>query len=196
MALVLLSCPGGSLVLPDLVLVDRADGGHLVVDPPRTVWDRSALDAEELRQWSALVAAAGAAMLEALPVLTDGCLNYWDAGNWALHVDAEPHGTKTGPIHRRLHLHLLGRSPESRDPDWRWGESPRFPAFADRNAWATAHTRLTADECVRVVAHTATRLSEVYGFADADLDPRPACASCGYPGVMDDGMRCPECQRD
>src|SRR5689334_16291033 len=108
----LLTCAGGTLVLPaaNLVLVDRADGGNLVVNPPRTVWERSALAPDELTAWSFLVAAAGQAMLETLPQLDRGCINYWEAGNWALNDAADPPGPKTAPEHRQVHMHLLGRS--------------------------------------------------------------------------------------
>jgi hypothetical protein len=168
---VLLDCPGGTLLRPDAgsVLVGRADGGHLVVNPPRPVWDRSALTADELHAWSSLVAAAGFAMLAELPPLEGGCINYWDAGNWALNEAAEPPGPKTGRAHRQLHLHLLGRSPRAADPDFRWGEAPRFPPFAERVAWATAHEPLTPDECTRVAKATERRLRDAYGFDDARL---------------------------
>jgi hypothetical protein len=196
MTLVLLSCAGGDLVLPDaaLVLVDRDDGGNLVVNPPRPVWDRSALAAHELHAWSSLVAAAGAAMLATLPQLADGCLNYWDAGNWALNDDAPPPGPKSGPRHRQLHLHLMGRSPRATDPDFRWGEAPRFPDYADRHAWATSHARLMPDECARVVAATADVLRDKYGVAHADMDIGGACATCGYPSVAREHDLCPECR--
>jgi hypothetical protein len=196
MALTLLTCAGGSLVLPDaaLVLVDRADGGNLVVDPPRPVWDRSALEPVELHAWSSLVAAAGAAMLAALPSLAGGCINYWDAGNWALNEAAPPAGPKSGPAHRRVHLHLLGRSPSAGDPDFRWGEAPRFPDFAQRHAWAAVHARLTPAECGDVVSGTHRRLLEVYGFADRDIQPWQECAMCGYPTAsVDAAFGCPEC---
>jgi hypothetical protein len=82
----LYSCDGGDIVLPgrDLVLVSRMDGGHLIVNPPRAVWERSELTRRELMQWSALVAATGRAMLDVLPQLEGGCINYWEAGNWSL----------------------------------------------------------------------------------------------------------------
>ena len=48
-------------------------------------------------------------MLATLPQLKGGCINYWEAGNWALHGDADPRGPKTPEAHRRVHLHLLGR---------------------------------------------------------------------------------------
>ena len=188
---VLFSCAGGTLVRPDPggVLVGRADGGHLVVNPPRPVWDRSALAAGELHAFSSLVAAAGFAMLATLPPLEGGCLNYWDAGNWALNEAADPPGPKSGSTHRQLHLHLLGRSPRAPDPDFRWGEAPRFPPFAQRHAWARAHAPLTADDCLRVVVATDARLRDAYGFDDARIAAWAACDACGLPAVA--GVACP-----
>ena len=61
----------------------------------------SELSAEELMLWSFLVAATGRAMLEVLPQLADGCINYWEAGNWALHDDAAPSGPRCGRSRRR-----------------------------------------------------------------------------------------------
>ena len=113
----------------DLVLVDREDGGNLVVNPPRAVWERGELTAGELTAWSHLVAATGAAMLRTLPQLEGGCINYWEAGNWALNDAADPAGPKTAPAFRSVHLHLLGRSRFARSPDWAWGEAPRFPGI-------------------------------------------------------------------
>lgn len=148
------SCDGGHVSLPDpkLVLVDRRDGGNLIVSPARDVWDRSELTATELTQWSLLVAAAGRAMLDVLPQLAGGCINYWDAGNWALHDDAPPAGRKVGREHRHLHLHLLGRSQSATNPAWRWGEAPKWPDYADRFEWAAANERLTDDECAAIAA--------------------------------------------
>src|SRR5262245_48924086 len=125
----LYECAGGTLVLPapSSLLADRAEGGNLVVNPPRPAWDRSSLTREEHIAWSFLVAAAAEAMMDALPQLAGGCINYWDAGNWALNDAAAPEGRKTGREYRKLHLHLLGRSPGSRNADYAWGESPVFP---------------------------------------------------------------------
>jgi hypothetical protein len=182
-SLILFSCDGGDLLLPArrLLLVSRLDGGNLVVNPPRRVWERSALTPLELTRWSALVAAAGRAMLETLPQLEAGCINYWEAGNWALNELAEPRGPKTPREHRNVHLHLLGRSRSATHPSWQWGESPVFPRYADRDAWASGFERLTADECRAVVARTETLLTEVYGFARDAMRPWSPCATCGYP---------------
>jgi len=151
-------------VLPaaNLVLVDRADGGNLVVNPPRPVWERSCLTREELVQWSFLVAATAQAMLEVLPQLEGGCINYWEAGNWALNEGADPPGAKTAPAHRQVHMHLLGRSRFAKSPDWRWGEAPRFPAYADRLDWAASNARLTEAECEAVIARARVVLAEKY----------------------------------
>lgn len=182
MALTLFKCAGGEVVLPDanLVLVSREDGGNLIVNPPREVWERGELTAEELVQWSFLVAATGAAMLHALPQLENGCINYWEAGNWALNIDAEPRGVKkSGPLHRKVHLHLLGRSRDAKSPSHQWGEAPRFSSFADRHAWAAKHQRLMPDECTRIVARVESLLAEKYGVKSSA--PRAACPRCGYP---------------
>lgn len=155
------TCEGGEVVLPDarLVLVSREDGGHLIVNPPRPVWERSELNARELMLWSYLVAATGEAMLDVLPALDGGCINYWEAGNWALNNDADPKGPKSPKQHRRVHMHLLGRSPRGR----RWGESPAFPDFAHRFAWAAGNVRLTPDEYAAIVGRTSRILKEKYG---------------------------------
>lgn len=162
MTSILFSNDGGSIVLPAKVLCDRQDGGHLIVNPPRPVWERSLLDPRELAAWSLLVAATGRAMLDVLPVLQGGCLNYWEAGNWALNELAEPRGPKRVEQHRRVHLHIFGRSPQSRHPDWCWGESPRFPDFADSAHWSEQFAPLTQDECAAIVARAAHLLATRY----------------------------------
>jgi diadenosine tetraphosphate (Ap4A) HIT family hydrolase len=171
MSLTLFSCQGGHLVLPDRasLLVSREHGGHLVVNPPRVVWERSELTPAELTQFAFLVSAAGRAMLDVLPQLEGGCINYWEAGNWALNEQAEPRGPKTARAHRRMHLHLLGRSPASTDPSWRWGESPRFPAFAEKDSWAARFERLTPDECRDIVTAADAMLRTKYGVQDGQV---------------------------
>jgi hypothetical protein len=182
-SLTLLSCAGGDLVLPDrqLVLVSRLDGGHLIVNPPRDVWERSELTPRELTLWSALVAAAGRAMIDALAQLAGGCVNYWEAGNWALNDAAEPRGPKTAAVHRRVHLHLFGRSRTATDPSWRWGEGPKFPDFTDRHAWAAGFERLTPAECHAIVTALERRLRDVYGYQASEIQPWATCPTCGYP---------------
>ena len=161
---------GGNVVLPDKVLCDREDGGHLIVNPPRPVWERSCLSATELAAWSFLIAAAGRAMLAALPVLWDGCVNYWEAGNWALNDLAEPVGAKNVHEHRHVHLHIFGRSRQARHPGWRWGESPKFPDFADSAAWAKNFSPLHETECRRIAACIDTLLRTCYRLPGSSGD--------------------------
>jgi len=185
-------------VLPasPLLLATRSDGGNLLVNPPRPVWERSELTAAELAHWSFLVAATGRAMLEALPQLDGGCINYWDAGNWALNDAAEPAGPKRAREHRRMHLHLLGRSPRAKHPAWAWGESPRFPPFADRLTWAAGFERLNPEECRDVVTRAHALLLSRYGLDGRQISPWAPCPGCRYPTPIEPGgprPACPEC---
>ena len=199
MGLKLFTGQGGDILLPDrtLVLVSRLDGGNLIVMPPRDVWERSELTSIELMLWSFLVAATGRAMLDVLPQLEGGCINYWDAGNWALNEAAEPQGAKIAKEYRHTHLHLLGRSRNAKNPAWRWGEAPMFPDFAERHTWAANNERLSADECQRIVSRVETLLQTTYGMPTSYLAPWFRCQSCGYPtaGEAESQQRlCAECQ--
>lgn len=161
---VLLRCGGGTVALPPAtaVLVDRRDGGHLVVHPPRRVWERSELGPADLCAWSALVAATGRAMLDTLPQLENGCINYWEAGNWSLHDAAPPEGPKHVRSRRRVHQHLFGRSRTAAHRSWLWGEAPLFPRFVQRHAWSAPFQPLTRDECAAVVRRLVDLLRSVY----------------------------------
>ena len=199
MSLILFSCNGGHLVLPDRasLLASRENGGNLVVNPPRAVWERSELTPAELSCFAFLVAAAGRAMIDVLPQLEGGCINYWEAGNWALNDEAEPKGRKDARSHRSMHLHLLGRSPASADPAWAWGESPIFPRFADKASWAAAFERFTAGECYQIVSRTDTLLRTTYGLMSGQIANWSPCDTCGYPTPVAIGESphvCAECR--
>ena len=183
MGLKLFSCQGGDILLPDknLVLVSRQDGGNLVVTPPRDVWERGELSAIELMLWSFLVAATGRAMLYVLPQLEGGCINYWEAGNWALNEAADPPGEKRAKEYRHVHLHLLGRSMNATNPAWRWGEAPKFPDYAERHIWAANNERLNADECQKIISQVELFLQNHYGMPSSYIAPRFRCRGCGYP---------------
>src|SRR3954469_2139922 len=192
---ILFRCSGGDVVLPNrtLVLVDREDGGNLVVNPPREVWERSELSREELTQWSFLVAATGSAMIDSLPQLAGGCVNYWEAGNWALNAQAEPIGPKTGREHRRVHLHLLGRSRNAASPSWKWGEAPKFPDFIDRHRWAADFQRLTADGGAGIITRLEQLLIDKYGVPATQIAAWARCTNCHYSTLNVDSRICDEC---
>jgi hypothetical protein len=190
--------PGGKIALPrsGSALVDRRDGGHLIVEPEIEVWERSELSAEQLFQWSCLVAATGQAMLQTLAQLEGGCINYWEAGNWSLNDASEPRGFKDPRKFRRVHLHLLGRSPRAQDPDWKWGEAPRFPSFADRERWTAGHTLLEPAECVAIVRRVEAILGSRYHIAQSAGGAVGAtCRVCQYPIPQDPRGTHPDCSQ-
>jgi hypothetical protein len=196
MSVTLFSCLGGQIVLPNrtLVLVDREDGGNLVVNPPREVWQRAELTRTELTHWSFLVAATGAAMIDTLSQLNGGCVNYWEAGNWALNDAAEPIGPKIARESRKVHMHLLGRSRTARNASWKWGEAPKFPEYADRLTWAAPFQRLTPEECSNIVANVEELLTNKYAMDRSHIAAWSPCANCHYPTVLgrNTGL-CDEC---
>jgi diadenosine tetraphosphate (Ap4A) HIT family hydrolase len=163
---ILIQNSAGLVALPVHPMNHAADGGHLLVNPPRPVWERCELDACELTRWASLVAATGQAMLETLPQLSSGCLNYWEAGNNSLNDQAYPVGPKNPKSHRKMHLHVFGRSPQAQHPDWKWGEPPRFPKFADSALWVRQFSSLGVDECeairVRIEALLQTKYAKVF----------------------------------
>ena len=167
MAKILYKGPEGSVVVPRGLFLDRSDGGHLIVNPPREVWECSELTAEELVRWSFLVAAAGRAMIDALPQLEGGCVNYFEAGNWALNDAAPPPGPKKAREHRSMHIHIFGRSRNAEHPSWRWGEAPRLPLYKDRKDFSAAFRPLDAKECAAV----ARRLKSLLGARYRELAP-------------------------
>jgi hypothetical protein len=165
-------------------MIDREDGGNLLVLPPREVWERSELSMEELTQWACLVSATGRAMLDTLPQLDGGCINYWDAGNWALNDAAEPRGRKRGDQYRRLHLHLLGRSPGSRDPAWQWGEAPVYCMYEDRFSWSSGRVLLSPSECADIIAAAESILTNRYRIGADPIHPWRRCKRCEYPAPL------------
>jgi hypothetical protein len=193
MSIRIFSTNGGTVVLPDrtTVLLDRQNGGNLVVLPVRTVWERGELSSNELTNFSFLVAATAKAMLEVLLQLKDGCINYWEAGNWALNDQAEPAGRKKAKEFRKMHLHLLGRSPGSTDPRWVWGESPDFPRFIDRHTYSQAYERLRSDECRNVIAQAEIILKSKYAVPSSEIASWSLCSNCNYPTIS--APLCDEC---
>ena len=163
MTKVLYKGPGGSVVVPKTVFLDREDGGHLIVNPPRAVWEQSELSAVELAHWCFLVGAVGRAMIDVLPQLDGGCVNYFEAGNWALNDAAPPKGKKKrAREYRRVHMHVFGRSPSAEHASWRWGEAPRLPDYKDRKLWATGLKPLDAAECAAIIKRARALLKERY----------------------------------
>src|SRR4051812_8161657 len=127
MAGVIYKGAGGTVVLPKMVFLDREDGGHLIINPPHDVWEQSELSALDLAHWCFLVGAVGRAMIDVLPQLDGGCVNYFEAGNWALNETAPPKGPKRAKDHRRGPQHRLRRRPNPEEPPRGPGGGPGAP---------------------------------------------------------------------
>ena len=154
---------GGTVVLPKSVFLDRADGGHLIINPPKEVWEASELSPLDLAHWCFLYGAIGRAMIDVLPQLDGGCVNYFEAGNWALGDGAPPKGKKKrAQDYRRVHMHVFGRSPNAKHPSWRWGEAPRLPDYKDRQKWMQDFEPLTAKECGAIIKQAKDILRRRY----------------------------------
>jgi len=92
-----------------------------------------------------------------------------DGGSIALpFVGARRSGRAQGPPkardHRKVHLHVFGRSRKAKDPDWRWGEAPKFPDFIDSKTWSAKFERLRREECEAIGARVETLLTGKYGM--------------------------------
>jgi hypothetical protein len=105
----------------DEALIDRKDGGHVLIIPKSSKaskehrWELETQIAENLITLSMIV---GEAMFRAMNKrgITIERINFQDNGNWAI-------GTKTK---NKTHLHLFGRAKNSRHQ--KRGESIRFPS--------------------------------------------------------------------
>src|SRR3954470_19038150 len=83
-------------------LVDREDGGHIIISPKVKVRTRQDLEPALAIELMRLTIVTGEAMTKVLtrngvPI---GRINYQDNGNWSVHKPEGPH----------LHIHLYGRS--------------------------------------------------------------------------------------
>lgn len=80
---------------------------------------------------------------------------------------------------------------------WKWGESPRFPAFAERASWAAQFERLTAVECYQIVSRADMLLRTTYGVLAGQIARWSPCDVCGYPTPVAIGKPphvCAECR--
>lgn len=80
--------------------VDRLEGGHIVINPKKTVEDRQQLSPELAIEMMRLSTIAGAALKKAMATrgVDIGRINYQDNGNWT----------------PRLHIHIYGRAKDAK----------------------------------------------------------------------------------
>src|SRR5688572_2513879 len=84
----------------DRPLIDREDGGHIIIEPKRKIVDRQQLKASEAIEFMRLTLIVGEAMKTVLSAhgITIGRINYQDNGNWSVLKPEGPH----------FHLHIYG----------------------------------------------------------------------------------------
>jgi len=103
-----------TVTAPEHPHVSRRDGGHLIINPRKTVEDRTQLDREQATELMKLTMIAGEAMKTVLSRkgIDIGRINYQDNGNWR----------------HELHIHLYGRARGSTIQ--KWGQPLSFPPTA------------------------------------------------------------------
>jgi diadenosine tetraphosphate (Ap4A) HIT family hydrolase len=98
-------------------LIDRADGGHIVIEPKEQVRDRQALSAALAIELMRLTVVTGEAMTTVMNKhgVDIGRINYQDNGNWSVFKPE-------GPF---LHVHLYGRAKSAKVQHY--GQTLYFP---------------------------------------------------------------------
>ena len=71
-------------------------------------------------------------MIDVLPQLAGGCINYWEAGNWALNDEAEPKGARTRGRIAGCTCTCSGAVPRRPIRRGRGASRRSFRAFADK----------------------------------------------------------------
>jgi hypothetical protein len=64
--------------------------------------------------------------------------------------------------HRRVHLHVFGRSRTASHEDWQWGESPSFPPYVESKKWSSQFELLTQEECTSISKRIEVVLREKF----------------------------------
>jgi len=98
-------------------LVDRDDGGHIVINPIVSIADRQQLTPREAIEFMRLSIVAGQALSTVMKKngVNVGRVNYQDNGNWSVFKPE-------GPV---FHLHLYGRAVDARYQ--KYGQACYFP---------------------------------------------------------------------
>lgn len=137
-------------------LVDRAEGGHITIDPKAAVCTRQELTPMQAIELMRLIAVAGEAMTVVLRRhgVDMGRINYQDNGNWAVF---KPEGPK-------LHYHLYGRAKSA--VAQRYGQSLYFPHKDERPEFYQNLQPLTHDD-VEAIGREIASLLQTEKYSDA-----------------------------
>jgi len=103
---VIMETPNMKVMIPGGLLIDRQDGGHLMIKPKTDFSDRSSLPPEQALEYLFMSRAAARAFVEVMNEsgIQVERLNHMDMANWRLLTDKSP----------RFHEHIFGRARGSR----------------------------------------------------------------------------------
>lgn len=93
-------------LVPNKPLIDRRDGGHIMIYPMRKKLDRTSMTPEESAEYIPFCIALGRAFTEVMNEsgIEVERINWMDMGNWRLVPYDDP----------RMHVHIFGRAKGSR----------------------------------------------------------------------------------
>lgn len=142
---------------PDQPLVDRFDGGHIIIDPKVKIKDRQQLVSRLAIELARLTIVTGAAMTKVMNQhgVDIGRINYQDNGNWGVFK-------KEGPF---MHMHVYGRAKSAKMQ--KYGQTLYFPHPDENPEFYLNLKPLTADDR-REIQEEMRRLFTLPKFSDGE----------------------------
>lgn len=140
---------------PPNPLIDRHDGGHIVIDPIKKVRDRQQLTPTQAIELMRLTIVVGKAMTKVMNAhgVDIGRINYQDNGNWGVL-------TPEGPW---MHVHLYGRAKSAKIQVY--GQATYFPHREENPAFYATLLPLTKEDCA-AIATEIIKLLALPAFQD------------------------------
>lgn len=141
---------------PEKPLVDRNDGGHIVIHPKNNIPDRQHLTPRRAIELMRLTIVAGQAMTTVMTChgIEIGRINYQDNGNWSVF---KPGGAV-------LHIHLYGRAKNA--VYQRYGQACFFPHRDEQPAYYEPFQPLTSAD-VMAMRNEIQKLLDNQKYSDS-----------------------------
>ncbi len=126
--------------VPVFPLVDRQDGGHIVISPKKRVKDLQSLTDEQAIELMRLLRTAGKAMetIMNLHGVDIGRINYQDNGNWGVFLPEGPY----------QHFHIYGRAKSAKVQPY--GQSLYFPHKNEKPEFYKNNKSLNAEDVTAI----------------------------------------------
>jgi diadenosine tetraphosphate (Ap4A) HIT family hydrolase len=135
---------------PDKPLVDRQDGGHIIIDPKTKIRNRQQLRPDLAIELMRLTMVTGESMQTVLRHngISIGRLNYQDNGNWSV---LKPEG----PL---LHIHIYGRAVDAKIQPY--GQALFFPHRDTHEEFYSPLQPLTHEDVLGIHEHMTVLFKE------------------------------------